>query len=228
VVILCIIIIALTTLVTIVRIISKFVTRQYWWWDDLFAVLALVQYPDLFLSFYTNSYSAQLFELVLLSLILVWRNYGLGYHADVVAANDPRHLIRGAQYLYIAIFFFDGSVCLPKLSALFFYARIFGANDRTFKTHLYIAGILATSWLLSAWISTLLECRPLAKVWLPMLPGTCIDTYSWYLATAILSSVIDLYILLLPVRLIWTLRVSLRRRIYVLITFFMAYSVIVL
>jgi hypothetical protein len=61
-----------------------------------------------------------------------------------------------------------------------------------------------------------------------MLPGTCIDTYSWYLATAILSSVIDLYILLLPVRLIWTLRVSLRRRIYVLITFFMAYSVIVL
>jgi hypothetical protein len=61
-----------------------------------------------------------------------------------------------------------------------------------------------------------------------MLPGTCIDTYSWYLATAVLFSVIDLYILLLPVRLIWTLRVSLRRRIYVLITFFMAYSVIVL
>ncbi|KAL3497006.1 hypothetical protein BJX62DRAFT_245881 [Aspergillus germanicus] len=196
VVILCIIIIALTTLVTIVRIISKFVTRQYWWWDDLFAVFAL------------------LFELVLLSLILVWRNYGLGYHADVVAANDPRHLTRGAQYLYIAIFFFDGSVCLPKLSALFSYARIFGTNNRTFKIHLYIAGVLPTSWLLSAWISTLLECRPLAKVWSPMLPGTCIDTYSWYLATAALSSVIDLYILLLPVRLIWTLRVSLRRRIY--------------
>ncbi|KAJ0417056.1 hypothetical protein BJY00DRAFT_290513 [Aspergillus carlsbadensis] len=210
VVILCIIIIALTTLVTIVRIISKFVTRQYWWWDDIFAVLAL------------------LFGLILLSLILVWRNYGLGYHADIVAANDPRHLARGAQFLYIAIFFFDGSICLPKLSALFFYARIFGTNNRTFKIHLYIAGTLTTSWLLSAWISTLLECRPLARVWSPMLPGTCIDTYSWYLTTAILSSLIDLYILLLPVRLIWTLRISLRRRIYVLVTFFMAYSVIVL
>ncbi|KAL4998917.1 hypothetical protein BDV10DRAFT_200925 [Aspergillus recurvatus] len=206
---LCIIIVALTTLATIIRIISKFVTHQYWWWDDLFAVLAL------------------LFELILLSLILAWRDVGLGYHADIVAANNPQHIKTGAQYLYIAIFF-DGSVCFPKLSALFFYARIFQTTHRIFSTHLWIAGTLTAAWLLSAWISTLLECRPLAKVWTPALPGTCIDTYIWYLVTAILSSLIDMYILLLPVRLIWALRISLRRRVYVLITFFMTYSVIVL
>ncbi|KAL4912327.1 hypothetical protein BDW62DRAFT_24876 [Aspergillus aurantiobrunneus] len=208
--ILCIVLIAFTTLVTVVRIVSKFITHQYWWWDDLFAVLAL------------------LFEIILCSLILAWRGVGLGYHADIVAANNPEHLITGAKYLYIAIFFFDGSVCFPKISALFFYARIFRSNNRVFKTQLWLAGALTTGWLLSAWISTLLECRPFAKIWIPTLPGTCIDTYTWYLATAILSSLIDLYILLLPVPLIWALQASLRRRIYVLITFFMTYSVIVL
>ncbi|KAL4738626.1 hypothetical protein BDV11DRAFT_215778 [Aspergillus similis] len=209
-VILAIFLIAITTLITAIRILSKFVAHQNWWWDDLFAVLAL------------------LFEVTLLSIVLAGRNVGLGYHAATVAAINPQHLTTGAQYFYVTIFLFGGSVCFPKLSAVLFYARVFGTNNRTFTIHLWIAGALTAAWLLSAWISTLLECRPMAKVWSPTLPGTCIDVYTWFLITAILSSTIDMYILLLPVPLIWGLRASLRRRITVLITFFMAYSVIVL
>ncbi|KAL4798253.1 hypothetical protein BDV19DRAFT_386537 [Aspergillus venezuelensis] len=210
VVILCIIVIALTILVTLIRILSKVVTKQYWWWDDFFAVLGL------------------LFELILLSLLLAWRNVGLGYHTETIVANNPSHLTTGAKYLYSAVFFFDGSVCFPKLSALFFYARVFKTNNRIFTINLWLAGSLTAAWLLSAWISTGLECRPLAKAWDPALPGSCINTYAWYLATAIISSLIDLHILLLPVPSIWRLQISLRRRVYVLVTFFMAYSVIVL
>lgn len=37
-----IILIVLTTLMTLIRVISKVLTRQYWWWDDLFALLSWV------------------------------------------------------------------------------------------------------------------------------------------------------------------------------------------
>ncbi len=42
VVVLCIILMILVTIATIGRIASKFVMKQYWWWDDFFALLSLV------------------------------------------------------------------------------------------------------------------------------------------------------------------------------------------
>lgn len=35
----------------------------------------------------------------------------MGYHSEVVAAINPEYLMAGARYLYVAYFFFDGSVC---------------------------------------------------------------------------------------------------------------------
>lgn len=36
------ILLVLTTLMTLIRVISKTITKQYWWWDDLFALLSWV------------------------------------------------------------------------------------------------------------------------------------------------------------------------------------------
>ncbi|KAB8264370.1 hypothetical protein BDV32DRAFT_145618 [Aspergillus pseudonomiae] len=208
--ILSIILMVLIILATVTRIMSKVVAHQNWWWDDLFAILSVVC------------------ELVVLSLVLVWRNIGLGYHMSVVASINPEYLITGSKYLFIAIFFFDASVCLPKISAVFFYARVFRSNNRAFRINLWIIGALVSGWLISAEISTIFQCNPIAKAWDTTLPGTCIKQYDWYLSTAILSTVIDFYILILPIPMIWSLKMSLRRRIYLLICFFMTYSVIVL
>ncbi|KAE8360260.1 hypothetical protein BDV27DRAFT_42955 [Aspergillus caelatus] len=210
VVILSIILMVLIILATITRIMSKIIAHQNWWWDDLFAILSVIC------------------ELVVLSLVLVWRNIGLGYHMSVVASINPEYLISGSKYLFIAIFFFDASVCLPKISAVFFYARVFRSNNSAFRINLWIIGALVAGWLISAEISTIFQCNPIAKAWNTTLPGTCIKQYDWYLSTAILSTVIDFYILILPIPMIWSLKMSLRRRIYLLICFFMTYSVIVL
>ncbi|KAL4867225.1 hypothetical protein BDV12DRAFT_198435 [Aspergillus spectabilis] len=99
--------------------------------------------------------------------------------SSIELASDTENLTTGAKYLYIATFFFDGTICFPKLSALFFYTRIFQDHSYVFTIHLWIAGALTT---------TLYECRPLAKAWKSTLPGPCIDTYTWCLATAILPS----------------------------------------
>ncbi|KAI6090040.1 hypothetical protein F4821DRAFT_275245 [Hypoxylon rubiginosum] len=184
--------------------------KQYWWWDDFFAIISLP------------------IQITLLSLMLVWRNIGLGQHADTILAENPLLLLQGAKYLYIATFIFDCSITFPKLSAIFFYARVFRSNNKLFKINLWIAGCLVTGWLVAAAVSTIFQCTPIKKAWNPILPGTCINTSAWYLATSAISVVIDFYILLLPVPMIWALKMSLKRRLYLLGAFFLAYSVIVL
>ncbi|KAI2464935.1 hypothetical protein F4781DRAFT_50480 [Annulohypoxylon bovei var. microspora] len=209
-VVMCVVLVVLVTIATITRIASKFFVKQRWWWDDFFALISLP------------------IQLTLLGLILHWTTFGLGLHAAVVAANNPAYLVQGAKYLYIAIFFFDCSISFPKLSAIFFYARVFRSNNRNFGINLWVAGSLVVCWLTSALISTIFQCSPIEKAWDSTLPGTCINTFAWYLSTATLSVSIDLYILLLPVPMIWALKLSLKRRIYLLAAFFLAYSVIVL
>ncbi|KAI1382478.1 hypothetical protein F4677DRAFT_401996 [Hypoxylon crocopeplum] len=207
---LCVLLIVLVNIATITRIASKFVVKQYWWWDDFFALLSLP------------------IQLTLFGIILSWRNIGLGLHADVVAAENPLYLMQGAKYLYIAIFFFDSSISFPKLSAIFFYARIFRSNNRSFRINLWLVGSLVVGWLTAALVSTIFQCSPIERAWNPTLKGTCINTFAWYLSTAALSVLIDFYILLLPVPMIWALQLSLKRRICLLAAFFLAYSVIVL
>ncbi|RAH70496.1 uncharacterized protein BO66DRAFT_290302, partial [Aspergillus aculeatinus CBS 121060] len=195
-----IVFIVLTTLSTIVRITSKSISEHpQWWWDDHFAILSLLS------------------EVPYLSLIILWLRIGLRYYPSV-----------GFPYLFTSLFFFTGAICFTKLSAIFFYARVFGLNNRVFRILLWVAGSLVAGWLVSVWISTVFQCRPIAKAWDPTLPGTCFQLYPWYVSTASLSCLIDLYVLLLPVPLIIRLKRSLRRRLVVLITFFMAYSVVVM
>ncbi|PYH96571.1 hypothetical protein BO71DRAFT_397031 [Aspergillus ellipticus CBS 707.79] len=204
-----IVLLVCTTLMTLTRIVSKIVTKQRWWWDDLFALLS---WPA---------------EVIILSTLIAWVSLGLGLHEEFVEAQDPSLLIRGAKYFYVCIFFFDASICLPKLSALFLYARVFNNKNPALRIQLWILGTLTVCWLISAVLVTVWQCSPIPKAWNPTIPGTCVNTFAWYTATATLSCAMDIWILIIPVPLIWGLNSSLRRRIYLLVAFVLTYSVIV-
>ncbi|KAL4799874.1 hypothetical protein BDV19DRAFT_384723 [Aspergillus venezuelensis] len=212
----CISLITLTSLATAVRVISKFVTKQAWWWDDLFALLAYV----------CNT--------VLVSLSIYGRTLGLGLHLVELLSRDPRIAMKIARCMFIGIPVFDCAITFPKLSAVLFYARVFRIGNSTrpgpslFRIQLWIAGLLATAWLIATFIAHWFRCRPLAKEWNPLLPGHCQSRYTQYVASGAASAAINLYILILPVPLIWRLKASLRRRLYLLATFFLTYSVILL
>lgn len=58
------------------------------------------------------------------------------------------------------------------------------------------------------------------------IPGQCINAFAWYTATAASSVALDIWILIIPIPLIWNLNASVKQRVYLLIAFFSSYSVI--
>lgn len=66
----------------------------------------------------------------------------------------------------------------------------------------------------SAWLATLLECIPTAKIWEPeRKDGRCININVAYTATGAINVVSDLLILLLPMLAIWRLQMAAKRKL---------------
>ena len=64
-----------------------------------------------------------------------------------------------------------------------------------------------------------LICRPLAKNWNPLLPGTCGDSIKSVLATSIINVTIDLIIIILPMPVLWGLQMALKRKVQLSVIF---------
>ncbi|TGJ85287.1 hypothetical protein E0Z10_g3505 [Xylaria hypoxylon] len=204
---LCTTLVALSTLALSLRLWSNYITLGYrWGWDDVFATLTLV------------------FIISETALILWWIDVGLGRHA---AAVSPEDLAKGPKIIFIATFFYDLNISLPKFSALFFYHRIFKRTKAWFSTALWIIGAANAGWLLSAFISTLLQCIPINAVWESVPGAKCFPQWSWFLGTAIPSVLIDFLILVTPLPIIWGLQMAPFRRFSIVVVFLFGYSVIV-
>ena len=104
----------------------------------------------------------------------------------------------GPKCLYAAIYFYDLGISLPKYSAILFYMQVFGLNTRLYRINVWIALSLFTAWILFAIPSTIFQCTPVRKPWIPLTPGHCINNYQWFLGSAISSVNIDFYIMVLP------------------------------
>ena len=142
-------------------------------------------------------------------LLIAWVHLGLGVHEEIVVAQNPLYFIQGARYFYVGILFFETSIGLPKISALFFYARVFSANVNKpiLRLQLWVLGALGSGWLLTAWLVSIWQCDPIARAWNTTIPGKCVNTFAWYTATATISCAIDIWILAMPVPLIWRLNI---------------------
>lgn len=137
--------------------------------------------------------------------------FGLGRHlADI----DPSNLLPFFTVLFAVYFTYDAALVLLKASALLFYSRIFLNKQYStwFSTALYVTHFLNIAWFLGIVLSSAFMCKPIAKSWNPLLEGTCGSTPGLWLGSAIPSVVIDLIILLLPLPMIWSLKMSTARK----------------
>ncbi|KAH8703474.1 hypothetical protein BGW36DRAFT_423036 [Talaromyces proteolyticus] len=149
---------------------------------------------------------------------------GLGMHkADV----EPTKLLANQKIFLAASILDDISLTLPKLSAVFFYNRIFQRTHTAFYYSFWILGSIIVSWLVATLVVNLTVCTPPSKAWDPTVDGHCRDWFPSSLGPAIMSAVIDLAILLWPMPFLFQLRLSKKKRLLLVGVFAIGYCVLI-
>ncbi|RYP12071.1 hypothetical protein DL767_011509 [Monosporascus sp. MG133] len=166
------------------------------------------------------------FLVVEFALIFYMLSLGLGRHIDTL---PPENIATSLLVIYIVYFFYDIGLFLTKASALLFFSRVFTRQTHItwFNYALWTAHALNLAWLLGIVFGTVFMCDPVAKNYIPDLPGRCGDTGALWIGSAVPSVLIDLIILLLPLPKIWGLQLSLAKKSGISIVFLLGYCVII-
>lgn len=110
------------------------------------------------------------------------------------------------------------SVLGYKLSILILYIRLFAVSKifryLTWATMFFVCGyLLANLW------TQIFGCSPRSKYWLPDTPGHCINYTKAGLAYGSMNIISDLIIFVLPLPIIWQLKLSRREKAGVSVIF---------
>ena len=145
---------------------------------------------------------------------------GVGRHFNTIQPDTQLQILK---ILYITYFVYDVAITLPKFSALFFYRRVFGSGNKPFAIALWVGHFLIAAWLVGILVMTVFLCTPSQKYYEPTVPGYCMNLDTAWLASAIPSVVIDVYILTLPMPMLWKLQLKLTRKLLLLGVFVCGY-----
>lgn len=147
-------------------------------------------------------------------LIIGSAGHALGYHSkpdDTAANSDQIVFLEQCEYVFnimspLAL----GSI---KLSILFLYRRIF--RGRVFDVLNWILIALVVLWILSFFLVQVFDCRTRFYMnWGPFSElQICLSVFHQLLAFCISDVIIDIFILVLPVPLIWMFHMSFDRKL---------------
>ena len=141
---------------------------------------------------------------------------GLGKHIDQI----PGSASELAKLLFIENLIYNTGLTVIKMSVLLFYVRVFGIV-LVYRFIFWIVAFLIIGWGISMNCMAAFGCAPIDKAWNSTLPGHCDSLDKTLLGTAISNVVIDFILLVLPVPMLWRLRMEISNKI-ALVAFFSA------
>ncbi|KAI1418547.1 hypothetical protein F5Y13DRAFT_184189 [Hypoxylon sp. FL1857] len=117
------------------------------------------------------------------------------------------------ESLYIAMTIFFFVLYAIKMSICLFYRQIF-ATPRYRIISLMIM-IVATAWYVATEVVAICYCIPIDPLWHPTETGRCPNIGLFYLIAGIVETMIDVAILALPIRAVFTVRLALKTKLMV-------------
>lgn len=110
---------------------------------------------------------------------------------------------------------------MTKTSILLFYFRLFGTPGTRpgFRKVLYTTQALVVVWLVASLIPGTFRCHPIRAMWSPLVVDApnvrvyCINDTDYYIASSAFNVALDLWILVLPLPIVWKLQLSARRKV---------------
>ncbi|KAI0397512.1 hypothetical protein F5Y17DRAFT_477430 [Xylariaceae sp. FL0594] len=186
---------SISFVVVITRCIIRFILIVKPWMDDFMILGALI---------FTIGYQATIYVIKI--------HGGLGRSMTTLSPQEMVTFLKvtfAIEVIYYTIIFFI------KTSIVFMYHRF--AVWNTFKRLCIGTNVLLAAFYVVCLATTLAQCTPLVKAWdaTRRLPGTCINTTAFFYFTSGFNIVTDVWILLLPIPTLRTLKINKHSR-YVL------------
>ncbi|KAF2185967.1 hypothetical protein K469DRAFT_152238 [Zopfia rhizophila CBS 207.26] len=144
-----------------------------------------------------------------ISTFLLVRDHGTGVHFWDIRITQLSH-IKKLAIIQSAMYWL--AVLCAKLSIFLFYLRL--SPDKHFKMIVHgLLGICIAYCLIGAF-AFLFFCQPIAKYWDPSITyGSCTKNTKVWLSTAIINAVTDAFMVLLPIWMLWHIRIPRRQKI---------------
>lgn len=122
-------------------------------------------------------------------------------------------LTQHPQLLLTSSVSYSVSATFIKLSLLSFYTRL--SSGRAFLVLVYFAIFVVIGFGIGSVTAVLLQCLPLSALWdqKAAAHAHCIQLVDFYYANAAINLTTDVFILLLPIHVLWGLHMPVRQRI---------------
>lgn len=103
-----------------------------------------------------------------------------------------------------------------KLSIIFMYKRIFDC-DALFRRLIFALAAIVIGFWIGCTVANLLNCFPMRYVWINSLsdPRYCFNYNIFWFASGLAEAVIDILIIILPIKIVLGLHLSIRQKIAV-------------
>ncbi|KAI1152600.1 hypothetical protein F4825DRAFT_305033 [Nemania diffusa] len=140
------------------------------------------------------------------------RTTGIYVHQWNIRASE---LPSALYIIYTNTSFFQATMGSVKTAILLEWMRIFvpPGTRTTFWWACQVVMWINILYYTSVVIFSAISCSPHEKIWHPTLPGKCFNTKAFFITNATLNLASDLFILALPQRVIWTLKMSRQKKI---------------
>ena len=149
---------------------------------------------------------------------------GAGKHVEDLKESEITHLL---LLIFAGDILFDLSISFSKISAMFFYGKIFRVRSypsKAWRWAYYTILGLCFAWPVASIPYAILQCNPVDKFWNYNKPGSCFGQFDSFVSSAISSVIIDLAILIIPIWPIWKLQLKTARKLAIGTVFVLGYS----
>ncbi|RSL60766.1 hypothetical protein CEP54_006575 [Fusarium duplospermum] len=149
-------------------------------------------------------------------LLYFFLEFGAGLHIEEVMKTHPEWIPMLLKGLLAEEFWYIWMQFAIKMCFLLFYFRL--SSSTNFRRALWAIIVFHVVTTIVIWLLYGLQCRPIAAFYEPeKYPGVkCLDTNVTYFVPYTLNMTTDLLILILPLPVIWSLQMTVQRRLGVL------------
>ena len=118
------------------------------------------------------------------------------------------------QWVNVGQIVYGLAAAVIKSTILLLYLRVFSPRRWTaFDNAIRGFVLIVCLFYLGLTFAKIFQCVPREKIWIPSTPGTCVNLAALLDASGLFNILSDTAILLVPIKGLWTLQVSFRKKI---------------